>query len=111
MPELHRPRVTQEAVSLMICAVLTGVRVRGVRLMMVTIMRHCMMGNMGSIVAMGVVVARVLEVISPLGRLPGVQQAGGGGRGALEREYRERHLVTLGRVQGGLLGVGGLTGR
>ena len=87
MPELHRPCVTQEAVSLMMCAVLTGVRVRGVRLMMVTIMRHWMMGNMGSIVAVGVVMARVLEMISPLGRLPGVQQAGGGGRGALEREY------------------------
>ena len=85
MPELHRTCVTQEAVSLMMCAVLTVVR--GLRLMMVAIMRHWMMRNMGSIVAVGVVMARVLEMISPLGRLPGVQQAGGGGRGALEREY------------------------
>ena len=65
MPELHRPCVTQEAVILMMCAVLTGVRVRGVRLMVVTIMRHWIMGNMGTIVA--VVMARVLEMISPLG--------------------------------------------
>ena len=90
MPELHRPCVTQEAVSLVMCAVLTVVR--GVRLMvMVTIMRHWMMGNMvnmASIVAVVcVVMARVLEMVSPLARLPGVQQTGGGGRGALEREY------------------------
>ena len=86
MPELHRPCVTQEAVSLMMCAVLTVVR--GVRLMMmVTILRHWMMGNMvnmASIVAVVcVVMARMLEMISPLARLPGVQQTGGGGRGAL----------------------------
>ena len=86
MPELHRPCVTQESVSLMMCAVLTVVR--GMRLMvMVTIMRHWMMGNMGSIVAVCVVMARVLEMVSPLTRLPGVQQTGGGGRGTLEREY------------------------
>ena len=59
LPELHRPCVTQEAMSLMMCAVLTVER--GVRLMMVvTIMRCWMMGNMGSVVAVGVMMTRML---------------------------------------------------
>ena len=78
--------------------------------MVVAVMR--MMGNMRNVassVTMGGVMARVLEV-TPLAGLPGVQQAGGGGGRTLQREYRELHLVILGRVQRGLLRVGGRTG-
>ena len=50
--------------------------VRGLRLMMVAVMRAWRMGNMASSVTMGVMIAGVLE-IAPLA-LPGLQQAGGG---------------------------------
>ena len=58
--------------------------VRGLRLMVVAVMRRRMIGNMASSVTMGVMIAGVLE-IAPLA-LPGLQQAGGGRGGALKRE-------------------------
>ena len=50
--------------------------VRGLRLMMVAVMRAWMMGNMASSVTMGGMIVGLLE-IAPL-TLPGLQQTGGG---------------------------------